>query len=133
MTIIMTTTSLPPLVLTLRDGYLDNLSVLGLGPRAMRDRSRIVDTFLGNHPNLVEWMNLPVMSRCEELARTGAWPVIVYAVAHNGLLLNLELIGAKDLTGLGAAIAIEAGPFVLPREQSGLTKTPVTTGYAKRD
>lgn len=49
-------------------------------------------------------MNLPVLSRCEELARTGAWPVIVYAVAHNGLLLNLELIGAKNLTGLGAAI-----------------------------
>ena len=103
MTIIMTTTSLPP-VLTLRDGYLDNLALLGLGPRAMRDRARIVDTFLGNHPTLVEWMNLPVLSRCEELARTGAWPVIVYAVAHNGLLLNLELIGAKNLTGLGAAI-----------------------------
>jgi len=103
MTIIMTTTSLPP-VLTLRDGYLDNLLVLGLGPRAMRDRARIVDTFLGTHPDLVEWMNLPVLSRCEELARTGAWPVIVYAVVHNGLLLDLELIGAKNLTGLGAAI-----------------------------
>lgn len=31
MTIIMTTTSLPP-VLTLRDSYLDNLALLGLGP-----------------------------------------------------------------------------------------------------
>jgi site-specific recombinase XerD len=103
MTIIMPTTSLPP-ALTLRDGYLDNLSVLGLTPRAMRDRARIADAFLGHHPDLVEWMKLPALSRCEELARTGAWPVIVYAVAHNGLLLDLELIGAKNLTGIGAAI-----------------------------
>ena len=103
MTIIMTTVSLPP-VLTLRDGYLENLSVLGLGPRAMRDRVRIVDVFLGNHPDLVEWMNLPTLTRCEELVRTGAWPVIVYAVAHNGLLLDVELIGAKNLTGIGAAL-----------------------------
>jgi site-specific recombinase XerD len=103
MTIIATTTSLPP-VLTLRDGYIDNLSVLGLGPRAIRDRARIVDAFLGNHPDLVEWMNLPALPRCEELARTGAWPVIVYAVADAGLLLDLELIGAKNLTGIGAAI-----------------------------
>ncbi len=103
MTIIMPTTSLPP-ALTLRDGYLDNLSVLGLTPRAMRDRARIADAFLGHHPDLVEWMKLPALSRCEELARTGAWPVIVYALAHNGLLLDLELIGAKNLTGIGAAI-----------------------------
>ena len=103
MTIIMAATSLPPM-LTLRDGYLDNLSVLGLGPRAMRDRARIVDTFLGNHPHLAEWMNLPALTRCEELARTGAWPVIVYAIAHDDLLLDLELIGAKNLTGIGAAI-----------------------------
>ncbi len=103
MTIIMPTTSLPP-ALTLRDGYLDNLLVIGLTPRAMRDRARIADAFLGHHPDLAEWMKLPALSRCEELARTGAWPVIVYAVAHNGLLLDLELIGAKNLTGIGAAI-----------------------------
>ncbi|MDJ0350553.1 tyrosine-type recombinase/integrase [Cryobacterium sp. PH29-G1] len=101
----MTTTFLPPVV-TLRDGYLENLSILGLGPRAMRDRVRIVDAFLGNHPDLAEWMNAPALSRCEELVRTGAWPVIVYAVAHSGLLLDLELIGAKNLTGLGSAIEV---------------------------
>ena len=49
-------------------------------------------------------MGRPVLSRCEELARNGAWPVIVYAVEHDGLRLNLEFVGAKKLTGLANAI-----------------------------
>ena len=90
--------------ITLKDGYLHNLSALGLGSRAMRDRVRIVDEFLGDHPDLVEWMGCPVFSRCDELARTGAWPIVVYAVAHDGLRLDLEFAGAKKLTGLASEI-----------------------------
>lgn len=101
----MTTTTVPLAPpLSLHEDYTHHLQNLDLGTRAIRDRVRIVDTFLSDHPDLVQWMARPVFTRCEELARTGAWPVVVYAVAHTGLRLDLELIGAKNLTGLGAAL-----------------------------
>ena len=90
--------------LTLRVGYLRHLSTLNLGSRALRERVQILDGFLGGHPNLAEWMVRPVSSRCAELARTGAWPVVVYAIAQDGVRLDLEFAGAKKLTGLAAAI-----------------------------
>jgi integrase len=102
MTVVIAAPASP--VLTLRVGYLRHLSTLNLGSRALRERVQILDGFLGGHPDLAEWMVRPVSSRCAELARTGAWPVVVYAVALDGVRLDLEFAGAKKLTGLAAAI-----------------------------
>lgn len=99
----MATTTVAP-VLTLRDGYQEHLSTLDLSVRTLRDRIQIVDAFLGDHPDLVEWMGRPASLRCEELIRTGAWPVVVYAIAHDSLRLDLEFAGAKKLTGLADEI-----------------------------
>jgi hypothetical protein len=39
--------------------YLDYVASLGLGERAVRDRTRIAREFLSRNPNLPAWMALP--------------------------------------------------------------------------
>jgi hypothetical protein len=102
MTVVIAAPASP--VLTLRVGYLRHLSTLNLGSRVLRERVQILDGFLRGHPDLAEWMVRPVSSRCAGLARTGAWPVVVYAVAQDGVRLDLEFAGAKKLTGLADGI-----------------------------
>jgi hypothetical protein len=77
---------------------------LGLSDRAVRDRMRIAREFLGRHRGLEQWMALPVSDRVAELARTGAWPLICYAIGAGRLRLDLELAGAKNLAGLARAV-----------------------------
>jgi integrase len=84
--------------------YATHVRMLGLGDRAVRDRIRIAGEFLGRHPSLQEWMASPVTDRVTELARAGAWPLICYAIGTGRLRLDLELAGAKNLTGLARAI-----------------------------
>jgi hypothetical protein len=44
-------------------------------------------------------MASPVSDGVTELARTGAWPLICYAIGAGRLRLDLELAGAKNLPG----------------------------------
>ncbi len=84
--------------------YLQHVTASGLSERALRDRARTARGFLGRHPDLEAWMALPVSERMVELGRGGAWPLIVHAIAAGEVRLDLDLAGAKNLTGLGRAI-----------------------------
>jgi integrase len=88
----------------LLDDYLGHLRTLGLGDRAVRDRVRIARDFTGRHPSLQEWMRLPVTDRAGELKRTGAWPLVCYAIGTGLLQLDAGLIGARNLAGLAGAV-----------------------------
>lgn len=85
-------------------GYVAHLAPLGLSDRALRDRLGIARQFLGRHPDLQHWMRRPVTERVEQLRRTGAWPLVCYLIGTGELHLDLELAGAKNLTGLAAMI-----------------------------
>ena len=88
----------------LHAGYLEHVKALGLSDRAIRDRVRIAADFLGRHPDLQAWMGLPAAERVSELNRTGAWPLVCYAIGTGQLRLDLELAGAKQLTGLARVV-----------------------------
>ncbi|MFI0425277.1 tyrosine-type recombinase/integrase [Spongiactinospora sp. 9N601] len=100
--------------------YLAHIADLGLGQRAVRDRIRIAHAFLARHPDLDIWMAAPAAERHLELKRTGAWPLICYAIGAGRLRLDLELAGIKHLTGLADAIqARDPDGFAMAR-QAGL-------------
>jgi integrase len=100
----------------LLDDYLSHVQGLGLGGRAVRDRVRIAREFLGRHPDLQAWMALPVTDRIAELKRSGAWPLVCHAIGAGHLRLDLELAGAKNLTGLATvAEARDPGGFAAAR------------------
>ncbi len=84
--------------------YLAHAATLGLSGRAMRDRGRIARHFLTRHPDLQAWMTIPAASRAAELSRTGAWPLVCFAIGTGRLRLDLDLAGIKHLTGLGRAV-----------------------------
>jgi len=96
--------------------YLEHVKTLGHGDRATRDRTRIAREFLGHHPGLQAWMSLPAADRLAELKRTGAWPLICYAIGAGRLRLDMELAGAKQLTGLAREVeASDPGGFASAR------------------
>jgi hypothetical protein len=70
----------------------------------MRDRTRIAREFQDRHPDLHAWVALPVPDRVTELSRTGAWPFICHLIGTGYLRLDLDLVGAKHLTGLARAV-----------------------------
>ena len=84
--------------------YLDHVAGLGLGGRAIRDRTRIAREFLSRHPDLASWMALPAAQRADELRSTGAWPLVCYTIGTGRIRLDVELAAVKQLTGLGAAV-----------------------------
>ena len=49
-------------------------------------------------------MARPAAARVVDLKRSGAWPLVVFAIASGRVRLDLELAGVKNLTGLGTAI-----------------------------
>lgn len=77
---------------------------LALGDRALRGRLHTARTFLAAHPDLPAWMGRPTEHRLVELARSRAWPLLVFAIGTGRLRLDLELAGAKNLTGLGRIV-----------------------------
>jgi integrase len=84
--------------------YLAHVKALGLSDRATRDRVRIAAGFLGRHRDLHAWMGLPVAERITELRRTGAWPLLCFAIGTGRLRLDLDLAGAQQLTGLARIV-----------------------------
>jgi hypothetical protein len=81
--------------------YLDYVASLGLGERAVRDRTRIAREFLSRNPNLPAWMALPAAQRAAELRSSQAWPLVCYAIGTDRIRLDVELAAVKQLTGLG--------------------------------
>ncbi len=86
------------------EGYVSHCQQLGCSDRALRDRLRYARAFLTAHPDLHAWMNAPTADRVAELKRTHAWPLLVFLIGTGRLRLDLELAGAKNLTGLGGIV-----------------------------
>jgi site-specific recombinase XerD len=84
--------------------YLAHVDGLDLSGRARRDRRVAATRFLATFGDLEEWMARPAPARVVDLKRTGAWPLVVFAIAGGHVRLDLELAGVKNLTGLGDAI-----------------------------
>ena len=84
--------------------YLEHVAALGLSDRALRDRLRAARALLAEAPDLTVWMTLPIGERLAALERTGAWPLLVFAVGTGRLRLDLELMTGKNLTGLGRIV-----------------------------
>ena len=85
-------------------GYVEHCQRLGCSDRALRDRLRCARTFLAAHPDPPAWMSHPTADRVVELKRTRAWPLLVFLIGTGRLRLDLELAGAKNLTGLGGIV-----------------------------
>ena len=84
--------------------YIEHCQRLGCSDRAFRDRLRIARSFLAAHPELDAWMQRPIQYRLLELRRTGAWPLLVFAIGTGRVRLDLELAATKHLQGLGVIV-----------------------------
>ena len=84
--------------------YVEHCNALGLSERARRDRLRIARDFLTLHPDLGAWMRQPTPDRVLQLRRSGAWPLLVFAIGTGRVRLDLELATAKHLQGLGGIV-----------------------------
>jgi site-specific recombinase XerD len=111
--------------------YIEHCQRLGCSDRSFRDRLRIGRGFLDAHPDLEAWMQYPIQYRLLELRRTGAWPLLVFAIGTGRIRLDLELAATKQLQGLGAIIeAQHPGDFATVRaagQQLGWTSGWVET------
>lgn len=76
---------------------------LGVSDRALRDRLRAARRFLAVHPDLTGWMRRPVPARVTDLRRTGAWPLVGWAILTGHITADLELLLVKDFGTLGEA------------------------------
>ena len=86
------------------EAYVSHCEQLGCSDRALRDRLRSARAFLAAHPDLPAWMSQPTAERVTELKRTRAWPLLVFLIGTGRVGLDLELAGAKNLTGLGGVV-----------------------------
>ncbi len=87
--------------------YLTHLSTRELSDRAWRDRRRAARALLAEHPDLTTWMALPIQERLATLHRIQAWPLVVFAIGTGRLRLDVEMMAAKNLSGLGAIVAAQ--------------------------
>ncbi|MDZ4248468.1 MAG: tyrosine-type recombinase/integrase [Candidatus Nanopelagicales bacterium] len=77
---------------------------LDLSAAARCRRLAAASRFMFLFPDLQAWMARPTAARVEDLRRSHAWPLLVFAISTGRLRLDLELAGAKKLHGLGDAI-----------------------------
>ncbi len=100
--------------------YLAHVASLGLSDRALRDRLRRARALLDAQPDLTAWMREPLADRLQELHRTQAWPLVVFALGTGRLRLDVALMTAKHLTGLGQIVAREHPALFAAATQAGL-------------
>ncbi|WP_460791516.1 hypothetical protein [Nocardioides maradonensis] len=100
--------------------YLAHCQRLGCSDRALRERRRCAVAFLADHPDLTEWMAQPTVDRVAELRRTRSWPLLVFLIGSGRLRLDLELAGAKNLTGLGGIVERHHGEDFANARTAGL-------------
>lgn len=100
--------------------YVEHCQRLGCSERALRDRLRSARAFLAAHPDLPAWMSRPTADRVTELKRTHAWPLLVFLIGTGRLGLDLELAGAKNLTGLGGIVENHHGEDFAAARAAGL-------------
>lgn len=87
--------------------YLAHLATIEVSDRALRDRLRAARALLAEHPDLTAWMARPIEHRLATLQRTQAWPLVVFAIGTGRLRLDIDMMAAKNLTGLGSIVGAE--------------------------
>ena len=87
--------------------YLAHLATKDLSDRALRDRLRAARALLAEQPDLTTWMALPIQQRLATLRLTQAWPLVVFAIGTGRVRLDVDMMAAKNLTGLGSIIESE--------------------------
>jgi len=100
--------------------YLAHVDGLDLSGRARRDRRVAATRFLESFGDLESWMARPAAARVVDLKRSGAWPLVVFAIAGGYVRLDLELAGVKNLSGLGAAVRATDPAGFTQAEAAGL-------------
>jgi integrase len=81
---------------SLIDAYAAAQPVLGGSLGYQRVRVRAAQRFLADHPDLAEWMALPVERRLEDLARSpDAWPLVAFALISTRLRSDAEFLLRK--------------------------------------
>jgi site-specific recombinase XerD len=65
-------------------------------------------------------MARPAAARVVDLKRSGAWPLVVFAITSGHVRLDLDLAGVKNLSGLGAAIRATDPAGFTQAEAAGL-------------
>ena len=84
-------------------GYIGFCRQLEVSDRALRDRLRAARGLLATHPDLDVWMRRPVTVRLDELRRSGAWPLVGWAILTGRVAADLDLLLVKDFGTLGTA------------------------------
>ncbi|MHB1520920.1 MAG: tyrosine-type recombinase/integrase [Ferrimicrobium sp.] len=77
---------------------------VGVSDRALRDRLRLGRLFLSEHPDLDVWMLDPTRTRLADLDRTKAWPMLSWAALSGRMEMDLELLAAKNIGGMGVTL-----------------------------
>ncbi len=78
---------------------------LGLSDRALRDRLHVARAFLAAHSDLDAWMARPRPTRLADLRRIRAWPLLTALACTGAIQLDMALLLAKALGGLGVTAA----------------------------
>jgi len=104
--------------------YLAHLATREVSDRALRDRLRAARALLAEHPDVPAWMTLPIEQRLATLQRTQAWPLVVFAIGTGRVRLDVELMAAKNLTGLGSIVGAQH-----PREFARATEAGLRLGW----
>ena len=112
------------------EDYLAHVASLDLSDRALRDRLRKARALLEAQPDLTAWMQQPLDLRLQELHRTQAWPLVVFAIGTGRLRLDLPLMTAKNLTGLGQIVEREHPALFAAATEAGL-RLGWTPGWVK--
>ncbi|HUY96391.1 MAG TPA: tyrosine-type recombinase/integrase [Verrucomicrobiae bacterium] len=85
--------------------YVRVCAELGLSDRALRDRLHVARAFLAAHPDLDAWLARPLPTRLADLRRIRAWPLLTALACAGAIQLDMDLLLAKDLGGLGVTAA----------------------------
>lgn len=112
------------------EDYLAHVASLDLSDRALRGRLRKARALLEAQPDLTAWMQQPLDLRLQELHRTQAWPLVVFAIGTGRLRLDMPLMTAKNLTGLGQIVEREHPALFAAATEAGL-RLGWTPGWVK--
>lgn len=85
-------------------GYPEHCRGLEISDRALRGRLHAARAFLALHPDPVAWMDTPIATRLADLRQIQAWPLVAYLIGTGRLRLDVDLLTAKNLTGLARVV-----------------------------
>jgi site-specific recombinase XerD len=82
-------------------GYAGYCATLPITDAMRRARLRAARAFLAAHPDPEAWLARPLPARLADLRRIEAWPLLCYLACAGDIALDIDLLLAKDVGGLG--------------------------------